>query len=433
MKVREPSAKYVATLGYKQTEAGTIPNDWRSVKLVELFNFQNGVNADKAAYGRGIPFVNVLEVITHGTIRRRHIPGKVVLPASVVSMFAVQPGDVLFNRTSETQEEVGMASVYAGSEPVVFGGFVIRGSPRTAHLLPRFASYALRAPKVREQIVARGQGAIRSNIGQSDLSKVEVALPALAEQQAIADALSDADALIESLEQLLAKKRQIKQGTMQELLTGQRRLPGFSAEWSETTLIELAVRRKELFDDGDWIESEHITTEGVRLIQTGNIGVGGFVEKDEKKYIFESSFESLRCKEILPGDLLICRLAEPAGRACVLPDIGESKIVTSVDVTIFRPPTTLANKTFLAYVFSTRAWFQAVSDRSGGTTHKRISRGALGRITIRIPPISEQMEIATLLSDMDAELCALETRLTKARQLKQGMAQALLTGRIRLV
>ena len=157
-------------------------------------------------------------------------------------------------------------------------------------------------------------------------------------------------------------------------------------EWEMKTLFELAERKKELFDDGDWIESEHITTQGIRLIQTGNIGVGRFTEKDTKKYIYEKSFTSLRCKQLRQGDLLVCRLADPAGRACVLPDIGEERIVTSVDVTIFRPPSEMADRVFLSNVFSTPEWFRAVSDRSGGTTHKRISRSALGRIPVPLPP-----------------------------------------------
>jgi type I restriction enzyme S subunit len=85
---------------------------------------------------------------------------------------------------------------------------------------------------------------------------------------------------------------------MQELLTGRRRLPGFKGQWLKRTLLELAEGRKELFDDGDWIESEHITDDGIRFVQTGNIGVGKFIEKEDKKYIFEASFDLLRCKEI---------------------------------------------------------------------------------------------------------------------------------------
>jgi len=203
-------------------------------------------------------------------------------------------------------------------------------------------------------------------------------------------------------------------------------------EWEVKTLFDLAERKKEFFDDGDWIESEHITSEGIRLIQTGNIGVGCFVEKDTKKYIYEKSFTSLRCKQLRQGDLLVCRLADPAGRACVLPDIGEERVVTSVDVTIFRPPLGNADRIYLANLFSTAEWFRDVSDRSGGTTHKRISRGALGRIAIKLPPLPEQRAIAAALSDVDGLLGALDRLIAKKRDLKQAAMQQLLTGQTRL-
>jgi type I restriction enzyme, S subunit len=295
---------------------------------------------------------------------------------------------------------------------------------------PLFVAYLLRTIDFHTHSGKSGVPGVNRN----DLHEIAINLPqSIVEQEAIAEALSDADALIDSLAQLITKKLHLKQGAMQELLTGKKRLPGFTEEWDEKTLLELAGGKKELFDDGDWIESEHITDRGIRLVQTGNIGVGLFLDKGDKKYIFEKSFESLHCKEIREGDLLICRLADPAGRSCVLPDIQEDKIVTSVDVTIFRPPTSVANRVFLANVFSTDQWFRRVSDQSGGTTHKRISRGALGGLKIRIPNITEQNAIAAILSGMDTERTTLEQKLTKARQLKQGMMQQLLTGRIRLV
>jgi type I restriction enzyme S subunit len=295
---------------------------------------------------------------------------------------------------------------------------------------PLFVSYLLRTIDFRSHSGKTGVPGVNRN----DLHQIEVRVPpTTSEQEAIAEALSDADALIESLERLIAKKREIKQGAMQELLTGKRRLPAFTGTWKDHEIFELANGRKELFDDGDWIESEHITNEGIRFVQTGNIGVGRFVEKDEKKFIHESSFQSLHCKEIKQGDLLICRLADPAGRACVLPDIGERKIVTSVDVTIFRPPASIANRFFLASVFSTSEWFRDVADRSGGTTHRRIARRTLGRIRIRLPCIDEQTAIAEILSGMDDEIAATDSKLAKARAIKVGMMQQLLTGRIRLL
>ena len=117
----------------------------------------------------------------------------------------------------------------------------------------------------------------------------------------------------------------------------------------------------------------------------------------------------------------------------MLPDIGEERIVTSVDVTIFRPPADLADRYYLNQVFSTTDWLRSVSDRSGGTTHKRISRGALGRLSINLPSLPEQTAIAEVLCEMDSEIAALEARQEKAHELKQGMLQQLLTGKIRLI
>lgn len=203
-------------------------------------------------------------------------------------------------------------------------------------------------------------------------------------------------------------------------------------DWGVKTVFELADYQKSLFDDGDWIEAEHITNKGIRLIQTGNIGVGRYVEKDTKKYIFEESFEKLKCKKLHEGDLLICRLAEPAGRACILPDIGEDKVITSVDVTIFRPSTELANREFYNQYFSSSDWFKSVLEQVGGTTHKRISRGALGRISVCYPNVEEQTAIAKALSDVDALISELEKLIAKKQAIKTATMQQLLTGRTRL-
>jgi type I restriction enzyme S subunit len=213
-----------ATTGYKQTEVGVIPEDWAVTSMGELFTFQNGVNAGKAAYGKGTPFINVLEVITCSTLVEAKIPGRISLLPQAISTFRVQTGDVLFNRTSETQEEVGLASVYIDNREVVFGGFVIRARPQDSTLDPMFSSYALRSPAIRRQIISRGQGAVRANIGQQELSKVQVFVPPFHEQDAIAEVLSAMDAEIILLEAQLAKYRQLKQGLMQKLLTGKIRL-----------------------------------------------------------------------------------------------------------------------------------------------------------------------------------------------------------------
>ncbi|EXI89884.1 MAG: EcoKI restriction-modification system protein HsdS [Candidatus Accumulibacter sp. BA-94] len=197
---------------------------WPRARLGDLFDFRNGVNADKRAYGRGIQFINVLEVITRPHLTADHVPGRVLLARGMQETFAVRRGDVLFNRTSETQGEVALASAYIDDTPMVFGGFVIRGRPKAQRLDALYAGYGLRAPEVRQQLVARGQGAIRSNVGQAELSAVEIRLPCVREQQSIAAVLSDMDTELAALEARRDKTRQLKQGMMQALLTGRIRL-----------------------------------------------------------------------------------------------------------------------------------------------------------------------------------------------------------------
>lgn len=421
--------------GYKLTEAGVIPEDWdcHALKNLLVQPIQNGIFNDPKYKGYGYKLINVGDLYKDSPINTGSLEYLHAKKADV-DRFKVADGDVFFTRSSITPDGIAHCNIYNSDEqvPVLFDCHIVRARVNAKKINPFFFfRYCITKP-ARTYLTSNAKTTTMTTIDQGVIDGLPVIVPPLAEQLAIATVLSDMDAMISGLDLLIAKKRDIKQAAMQQLLSGQKRLPGFSGEWKVKTLIEIADRKKELFDDGDWIESEHITNQGVRLIQTGNIGVGKFIEKDVRKYIFERSFIALRCKELRHGDLLVCRLADPAGRACVLPDIGEEKIVTSVDVTIFRAPVDTVDRVFLSNLFSTPEWFQAVSDRSGGTTHKRISRGALGRISIKIPAIQEQTAIATILSDMDNELESLESRRDKALQIKQGMMQELLTGKTRI-
>jgi len=380
-------------------------SDWPRVTLGELFEFQNGVNADKAAYGSGVPFANVLEVITRNFLDASQIPGLVSLPDSTIAAFALRDGDVLFNRTSETQEEVGFASVYRGSAPAVFGGFVIRGRPRNSKLKSAFAAYALRSPRVRAQLIARGQGAVRANVGQRDLAQVEVQLPGEREQLAISVALSDADALIESLEQLLAKKRQLKQGAMQELLTGKKRLPGFAGPWTERRLGELArvktgsLNNQDKSDDGEYpffVRSASVeridtfTHEGEAILIPGEGGIGSIFHYVNGRFaVHQRVYAINEFAADVSGRFVYEYLRMHFGRHAM-----ENSVKATVD--------SLRLPTFTSF-------------------------------SLLVPPtLDEQAAVVEVLSTLDTELEALEARLAKARALKQGMAQALLTGRIRL-
>jgi type I restriction enzyme S subunit len=414
--------------GYKQTEVGVIPTDWRISTVGQEFEIQLGKMLDaEKNIGTPKPYLGN-KAVQWGRVHIDDLP-TMAMSRSDLDRFRLRRGDLLVCEGGE----VGRAAIWdAPLEECYFQKALHRLRPTRGFnthlmlaLLKYWSDHGMLSDYVSQTSIA--------HLTREKLAVVPISVPSAAEQRAIAAALSNVDALIAALDKLIAKKRAIKTAAMQQLLTGKQRLPGFSGEWDRKKLADLVENRKELFDDGDWIEAEYITESGIRLIQTGNIGEGIFLDKESKKYISEDSYQKLRCKEVKVGDLLICRLAEPAGRACIMPDIGERKMITAVDVSIFRPLSKYANPKFLVQLFSTQRWFEEIGLRCGGSTRSRIARGALGRMELIIPPIEEQTAIATILSDMDAEIAALEARRDKTQAIKQGMMQELLTGRTRLV
>ena len=152
-----------------------------------------------------------------------------------------------------------------------------------------------------------------------------------------------------------------------------------------------------IFTDGDWIESKDQSEAGIRLVQTGNVGEGVFLEKEERaKYISEDTFKSLKCTEIFPGDVLISRLPDPVGRACIVPDKSE-RMITAVDCTICRPDETIILKEYLCYFMRSNAYYTRLLGNVAGTTRKRISRKNLGNVELIVPQKDEQKSVVEQL------------------------------------
>lgn len=438
--------KQVIPEGYKQNEIGiVIPNDWVSLRIDQTAEVKRGAASTVIKYSnqsQGVRFIRINDFFENNPVY--------IQKTDDLQKYAISAEDILFAGTGNTAgasyiplpEWTGLPHSYNAPRIRVKEDYSLK-----------FVFYSLQSSYLFRQQKAQFVGAAQPFLDTKAISSFVLVAPATKQEQtAIANALSDVDALITELEKLIAKKQAIKTATMQQLLTGKTRLPEFALredgtpkgykqselgeipeDWEVKTVYDLADNQKAQFDDGDWIEAEHITDKGIRLIQTGNIGVGLFVDKNAKKYIYETSFEKLKCKALIKGDVLICRLAEPAGRACILPDIGEDKVITSVDVTIFRPSDNSVSREFYVQYFSSNEWFKNVLEQVGGTTHKRISRGALGKINVPLPSINEQNVIASILSCMDSDLQNIQKRLDKTRQIKQGMMQELLTGKTRLV
>lgn len=188
-----------------------------------------------------------------------------------------------------------------------------------------------------------------------------------------------------------------------------------TGEWEERALSDIC----EKFTDGDWIEAKDQSTTGIRLIQTGNIGITQYFDKSNNtKWISKDAFDRLNCKEIFPGDILISRLPEPAGRACIVPDIGQ-RMITAVDCTIVRVSPNIDSKYLVQYL-ATNTYFSEVNIGLAGGTRQRISRSNLAKFKIPLPKFSlEQEKIGKHFEELDNLIILQQRKLEKIKAMKK--------------
>ena len=273
-------------------------------------------------------------------------------------------------------------------------------------------------------------------VNRNDLHQETVSLPdSVAEQRQVAAALQDADKMIGTLERVIAKKQAIKQGMIQQLLAGKIRLPGFTREWISVTLGEVANKRDRYSlvggPFGSSLTSAEYTPTGVRILQLQNIGDGQF-RNDYAIYTSEQKADSLRSCNIYPGDLLLAKMGDPVARACVVP-AGRPRYVMASDGIRLSVDTNKFDPRLVMELINSEDFRNAAESVSTGSTRKRIALGALRRLRITVPKdLAEQRAVANGLNSVDRQIAVLRGRLAKARAVKQGMMQELLTGRTRL-
>ena len=403
---------------------------WDTATIGDFLDFKNGLNKGKEFFGYGTPIVNYTDVYRKRGLTKSDVRGKVNLTRDEIHRFDARKNDVFFTRTSETPEEVGMSSVLLDDiDDCVFSGFVLRGRPKNDMFVPEYCKYCFTTEAIRSAIIMGCTYTTRALTNGTQLSAIEIVVPPKPEQEAIAKSLTEIDDLISSLEKLITKKKAIKQGAMQELLTGKRRLPGFSGEWETRTLHEIS---NEMVDGpfGSNLKTEHYTTERqVRIIQLSNIREAGWNNANVKYTTFSHAAELQRCI-VQPGSILIAKMM-PAGRAIICPDNEKSYILGSDVVKVV--PNSSVDSRYLVYATKSRFYLDQIADDTQGSTRARTSVSKLRKTAILFPEKDEQIAIADILSEMDMEIAALEGKIAKYRQIKQGMMQQLLTGKIRLV
>ena len=409
---------------FKQTEVGVIPEDWEVSKLAGLGEVIRGASprpkGDKRFYGGSIPRLMVEDVTRDGKIVVPQIDflteegAKRSRPCKKGTLTIVCSGTV------------GIPS-FLGVDACIHDGFLalvgIRKSVSDDYLYHQLC-------RLRESFNSSAtHGGIFTNLTTSGVREFTVPLPPTkVEQETIAEALSDADALIESLEQLIAKKLQIKQGVTQELLR-----PKDGCQ--PIRLGDIAdPNQRWSFTGGPFgsnLKSSDYTDEGVRIIQLQNIGDGEF-KNDYEVYTSSRKADELLSCNIYPGEIILSKMGDPVARACIIPAYHERYLMCSDGIRLAVDPKRF--NTYFVYTVINAPDFRAKAANAGtGSTRKRIGLTELRNLELLCPPLPEQTAIAAILSDMAAEVAVLEEKLAKARQLKQGMMQELLTGRIRLV
>jgi type I restriction enzyme, S subunit len=441
LEVKEPSARYLARPGYKQTESGVLPADWDAGPIgraVEKLEAGASVNSEKDEESEFDSYPCILKTgaAREGSLDPRE--SKKVARRDLWRLKVSLRKDTILVSRMNTLELVGESGYVDADYPNLFvPDRMWMTTIRKARVHSRWLSYILTWQPVRSRISASATGTSGSmkNISKPSFRSVAIPYPPLEEQRVIAEALSDSDALIESLEQLLAKKRQLKQGAMQELLTGKKRLRGFSEKWGAFCLGHIADPNQQWsFTGGPFgsnLKSSDYTETGIRIIQLQNIGDGEFKDNYEVYTSQQKADELLSCN-IFPGEIILSKMGDPVARACLIPSREERYVMCSDGIRLAVDKSRF-NVYFIFAQINAPEFRSRAANAGTGTTRKRIGLTELRALELRCPPLLEQDAIAAILSDMDTEISILEAKLSKARQIKQGMVQALLTGTIRLI
>jgi type I restriction enzyme S subunit len=399
------NSKLTIKEGYKQTGIGIIPEDWRADKIVNLATITTGAKNTQDKIDEGTyPFFVRSQTIEK--INSYSFDGEAVLTAG---------------------DGVGTGKIYH----YINGKFdfhqrVYKISNFTKEL-NGYYFFVYFSNHFYDRIMQMTAKSSVDSVRREMIADMKIPIPPLPEQQAIAEVLSDVDALITSLDALLTKKRNIKQGTMQLLLTGKKRLPGFSGNWGTKKLDELGEFKK-----GKGIKKDSVISDGLPCIRYGEIYThhNEYIKKFNSFINIKTAKESQKIKS---GDLLFASSGETAEEIgkCVA-YLGNEEVYAGGDIIILSP--SRSDSRFLGFLMNHEVIVKQKSQIAQGDAVVHIYSSGLKMVDVSIPPtIEEQKAIAQVLNEMDAEIEALEIQRGKYQAVKQGMMQELLTGKTRLI
>lgn len=398
--------------------------DWENKKLGSLLEFKNGINASKEQYGHGKKFINVLDILSNDYITYENIIGKVDVDDATFDKYSVGYGDVVFQRSSETREEVGTANVYLDKEnKATFGGFIIRGK-KVGEYNPIFMNKLLKTSSARKEITTKSGGSTRYNVGQETLSDVEVMFPKLEEQEKIASLFSLIDNKISLQGDKVETLKDYKNGMMQKIFSRELRFKDDDGrdypEWEEKKIKDMEL----YISDGNYGEayptSSDMVEEGVPFLRGNNIN-NGYLNFNDMKYITHEKHSELLSGHITSKDIIIT----------VRGDIGKVGFATheyeganmNAQLALIRVKCEKLDARYLHQYMNTTEFYKEVLKRQTGTALKQLPIGKLKDISLKLPNIEEQRKIASILCRLDFKLKKEQEKLDSLNQYKKGLLQ----------
>jgi type I restriction enzyme, S subunit len=417
--------------GYKLTDAGIVPVDWTVATLGALADTSSGTTPARALHERyyrngSVRWVKTTDLSNSDLYATSELVTELALRETSLRVYPVNT--VLIAMYGGFQQ-IGRTSLLR--VPAAVNQAITAVEPRTDELVSEYLLAMLNYRVSYWRSIASSSRRDPNITGQ-DVRRFPVAYPPPSEQRAIATALSDVDALLGGLERLIAKKRDLKQAAMQQLLTGQTRLPGFSGEWEVKRLGDHVT----FLRNGVNSRAELTLDDGVRYLHYGDIHASAKVLLAPSDLPRLPRDKAQRLDRLRDGDLVFADASEDlagVSKSVEICGVGSTEIVSGLHTIAARFDKTVLADGFKAYLQFCPAFSSHLRRLAAGTKVYATNRAYVASVEMRLPGVEEQSVIASIFSDVDAEIDALEQRRDKTRALKQAMMQELLTGKTRLV
>jgi type I restriction enzyme S subunit len=405
--------------GYTKTDVGIIPNDWKVIELGDYVTIRSGESPSKFKFfNKGIPFFKVEQL-------NNCVKYQIKSPTNISVLNPIPKGSIIFPKRG--------ASILLNKVRILNQDSFMDTNLMTVTTNEKVYNEFLYYMLSYLELWKIADTTSVPQINNKHIKPYKIALPSMMEQNLIASSLSEIDNLLQSLEKLIDKKKKIKQGTMQQLLTGKKRLPGFSGEWKSINLWEVGscIRGVSYKPEADLEYYDKDNT--VRLLRSNNIK-DNILIYDEVQFVKDNKVKEHQT--LIDEDIVICMAngsKELVGKAAIFKQKDVYSYTIGAFMGIYRVNSKNIDKNYVSLYFQSDNYRKHIGILLSGSSINNLKPYDIESIAISIPTYEEQKAIARIICDMDLEIEALVQKLKKFKKIKQGMMQELLTGRIRLI